>query len=114
MKKELTQQDSICYCGHNCLKCVTYRATKSGDDRLRERAQVFYKEEFGQEIPLEQFSCEGGRTDNVFVLCRDCPFRKCCKERGFHACCQCPEYPCRMLKDYEETYVNKSNQTEDE
>jgi hypothetical protein len=29
----------ICYCGHDCARCVTYRATVECDERLREQAQ---------------------------------------------------------------------------
>lgn len=106
------EEDSflLCYCGHDCSKCVTYIATKKNDDSLRKQAQRFYKEEFGLDMPLEEFNCEGGRTENVFVLCERCPFIKCCNEHGVSSCNNCPEYPCKEISEYQAKYVNKCNQ----
>ncbi len=99
-----------CYCGHDCAKCITYIATQRNDDSLRRQAQSFYKERFGLDIPLRKFNCEGGRSKNVFELCKGCPFVKCCKERRVNSCSECPEYPCKDISDYQAKYVNKCNQ----
>lgn len=99
-----------CYCGHDCARCVTYAATKTDDNNLREQSRSFYKESFGLDIPLEKFNCEGGRSDNVFELCRSCPFVKCCKEHCVNSCGECPDYPCNNITDYQAKYVNKRNQ----
>ena len=101
-----------CYCGHDCSKCVTYIATQTNNEDLRRQAQSFYKEIFGLDIPLEKFYCNGGRSKNVFELCKECPFKKCCIERGIDACSKCSEYPCKEILDYQEKYVNKCNQLE--
>ena len=101
-----------CYCGHDCSKCVTYIATQTNNDDLRRHAQSFYKESFGLDIPLEKFYCDGGRSKNVFELCKECPFKKCCIEHGIDACSKCSEYPCKDISDYQEKYVNKCNQLE--
>lgn len=101
-----------CYCGHDCARCNTYIATQRNDDKLRKQSQRFYKETFGLDIALEEFNCEGGRSDNRFGLCRDCPFVKCCKEHHAASCGECPEYPCKEIFDYQIKYVNKSNQKE--
>ena len=61
-----------CYCGHDCAKCITYIATQRNDDSLRRQAQSFYKERFGRDIPPQKFNCEGGRSKNVFELCKGC------------------------------------------
>ncbi len=53
---------------------------------------------------------QGGRSQNVFELCKECPFVKCCKERSVDFCSKCPEYPCKEISDYQEKYVNKCNQ----
>ena len=106
----VAKKECKCYCGHDCSRCVTYIATQNDDDTLREQSQSLYKEQFRKDIPLEKLNCWGGRTDNVFELCQDCPFRKCCIERNISSCNLCPEYPCAMLKDYQTKYVNKYNQ----
>ena len=98
-----------CCCGHDCARCVTYQATVRDDDALRARAQTFYRETFGRELPLEAFRCLGGRSEQVFVLCRECPWIQCCRKRGIAACEECGDYPCPELAAYREKYVNQSN-----
>lgn len=88
-----------CYCGHDCARCMTYRASIENNDELRKQSQKFYKEEFGKDILLEQIRCMGGRTDGVFHLC-------------INACSECPGYPCPPLADYINKYVNKCNQVD--
>ena len=85
-------------------------AKQPNDENLRRQSQSFYKERFGLDIPLEKFNCEGGRSQNVFELCKECPFVKCCKERSVDSCSKCPEYPCKKISDYKVKYVNKCNQ----
>ena len=99
-----------CYCGHDCARCITYIATLRNDDNLRRQSQSFYKERFGLDIPLEKFNCEGGRSQNVFELCKECPFVKCCKERSVDSCSEYSEYPCKEISNYQVKYVNKCNQ----
>ena len=99
-----------CYCCHDCARCITYIATQRKDDSLRRLSQRFYKEQFGLDIPLEKFNCNGGRSDKIFELCKECPFIKCCKHRNIDSCNECPEYPCKEISDYQAKYVNKCNQ----
>lgn len=103
-------KNESCYCGHDCAKCVTYVATQRNDGDLRKQSQRYYKGTFGVDLPLEKFNCEGGRANNVFELCKGCPFVKCCKDRGVDSCSKCPEYLCKGISEYQAKYVNKCNQ----
>lgn len=105
-------KNHICYCGHDCSRCLTYLATINNDDNLRKQSQKFYKDEFGINISLEDIHCLGGRSENVFYLCKECPWVKCCRDRGIEACSDCADYPCKALKEYQEKYVNKCDQIE--
>jgi hypothetical protein len=102
--------NNLCYCGHDCSRCLTYLATVNNDNALRAASAKFYKDEFNIDIPLEKFRCMGGRSNEIFVGCKDCPYMKCCKERGYDSCTECAVYPCEELKWYQEKYVNKVNQ----
>ena len=102
----------ICYCGHDCSRCLTYLATVKHDDVLRRESQEFYQQEFGIRLPLADFHCRGGRSNDLFKLCMGCPWRKCCLERGINACSECCDYPCELLAKYREKYVNQCNQIE--
>ena len=97
-------------CGHDCSRCVTYLATIKNDDALRKQSQQFYKTMFGLDIPLDEVNCLGCQSNNVFKLCKSCPFTKCVSERKIAECSECVEYPCKVLAEYQEKYVNKCNQ----
>ena len=100
----------ICCCGHDCSRCLTYLSTINNDENLRKQSQSFYKTEFAIDIPLKDIHCLGGRSEDVFCLCKECPFVKCCKEHNVERCIECSEYPCKTIKEYQEKYVNKCNQ----
>ncbi len=106
----MQDQTMLCFCGHDCARCITYLATIQNDDTLRKRAQQLYREEFGLEVPLYEIHCKGGRSEEVFFLCRDCPWVQCAKEKGLSACADCLQYPCAPLAQYQQKYVNKCNQ----
>lgn len=105
MKPEL-----LCFCGHDCARCVTRLATVRGDDALRKQSRRFYRETFGLDVPLADLHCLGGRSGAVMPLCRSCPFADCCRRRGIHRCADCPDSPCPALRDYTARYVNRCNQ----
>ncbi len=111
---EFSTESIICYCGHNCSKCVTYNATKKDDDNLKAQAKEFYQSSFGLIVPLDKIRCCGGKSDDIFELCIDCPFVKCCRSKGIDFCKSCDEYPCKMIAEYENKYVNKCNQIKEE
>ena len=100
----------FCFCGHDCSRCLTYLATVNNDDNLRRKSQQFYKDEFNLDIPLQKIHCLSGRSDDVFYLCKNCPWMKCAKEKGLSGCSECTEYPCKPLAEYQRKYVNKCNQ----
>lgn len=106
----MTDKDYIGCCGHDCSKCITHLATVQNDDTLRKQSQQFYKTMFGLDILLDEVNCLGCQSDNVFKLCKSCPFVKCASERKNAACSECIEYPCNALAEYQEKYVNKCNQ----
>lgn len=102
-----------CYCGHDCSRCITYLATIRQDEALRKESQRFYQEHFHRELPLAEISCLGGRSNQVMPLCRECPFARCCREKGLDSCSACP-VPCREYLQYRKKYVNGCLQIEEE
>ena len=100
----------LCCCGHDCTRCVTYRASIKGDAALKMRACEFYKSEMQTDIPADELVCCGGRSGRVMKLCSGCPFVRCCRDKGLSHCEDCEEFPCPTLEWYRDTYVNKCNQ----
>nr|MBQ4317671.1 phosphotransferase [Clostridia bacterium] len=105
-----TENYGSCFCGHDCTRCVIYRAAVSGDEELSERADAFIKTELKRDIPICEQKCLGGRSDDVMRLCAECPFAACCRKRGIMRCEDCAEFPCDSVKEYREKYVNKCGQ----
>lgn len=100
----------FCFCGHDCSRCVTYLATVNNDDNLRLHSQEFYRDFMKREIPLCDINCHGGKSNDALCVCNDCPFMKCCKEKGIAACSECANQ-CSMFLEYGKKFVNKYNQT---
>ena len=109
-EKTVMDQNGICFCGHDCSRCITYLATVNRDESLRKRAQKFYRDTFGINLALQDIHCLGGRSQQLFSLCGGCPWAKCCRERGIGACSDCKEYPCQKLSEYQKRFVNRCNQ----
>lgn len=99
-----------CYCGHDCARCLVYLSSH-GEPECRDKAVKFYAEEFGLKVSPDEVHCEGGRAGDelVFRLCRGCPFRNCCHEKGINFCGEC-DSKCKDFVDYRERYVNKVGQ----
>ena len=109
------ESELIAYCGIYCRLCDYYtgRIRDSVKDLLEivkshselklfaDTAKAFDFENFvkGLEwLSNETSPCIGG--------CRggggwgDCPFRKCCIEKGLKFCFECEDFPCDMVKQY--------------
>lgn len=97
----------VCYCGVDCARCRTFRATIDNDDEARKTVKAFY-EEIGCKIEIKDLNCFGCRSDETMSACADCPYMKCGKEKGLQRCDECKEYPCESLRSYIETYVKPS------
>ncbi len=59
------------------------------------------KERYGIIYGLEEITdCDGCRTEGgrLFSGSRNCPVRKCAREKGLENCALCPEYGCEKLE----------------
>ncbi|MDR2686870.1 MAG: DUF3795 domain-containing protein [Oscillospiraceae bacterium] len=97
----------ISWCGIDCTRCQTFRATDSADDELRGEIQKYYKE-IGIDIAIRDLSCRGCRSDETMPACAGCPYKKCGKAKGLARCAECGEYPCESLRWYTENYIKPS------
>lgn len=80
------------YCGLFCGACELFLATRENDlDRIsRENA-----------IPVKLLNCMGCRSNIVSLYCRNCSIKKCCIEKGISVCVECYEFPCSVLRAFE-------------
>ena len=94
----------ICWCGIDCTRCRTFRATLNDDDEMRKIIKKYYQE-IGIDMDIKDLYCLGCRSDEIMSACAGCPYMKCGKEKGLKRCDECNEYPCESLQWYTEKYI---------
>ena len=97
----------VCWCGIDCSRCRTFRATINNDDEMRKTVKGYY-EEIGYNVEIKDLNCLGCRSDEMMPGCAGCPYMKCGKEKGLRRCDECGDYPCESLSWYMENYIKPS------
>ena len=83
------------YCGLFCGACEMFLSTKNI------RLSVLSKKE---DIPETLLMCEGCKSKITSIYCRNCSIKKCCMQKGISICAECDEFPCSVLKAFENDY----------
>jgi hypothetical protein len=78
-------------CGLFCGACDVYLANLGGT--VQELAK-----EWGR--PPEDLMCLGCLSPETAIYCRNCGIRDCAVAKKFVSCADCPEMPCKLLKDF--------------
>jgi hypothetical protein len=83
-------------CGLYCGACYHHHAALPEGQHLLEEAAR-------QGRTLEGFSCQGCRSDVLYVHpgCARCQIRACSDERGIEHCGLCHEFPCNRLRAFQ-------------
>jgi hypothetical protein len=92
---------SLGICGLYCGTCPKYLAYQEQDkSELNKMSET-------DKVPVEDIRCDGCLSDHVYPTCRDCRhgFRRCAEEKKVTWCFQCPEFPCKRLKDFSKIHV---------
>lgn len=88
--------NKIAYCGLYCGACSNYLATINNNlENLSNQTK----------IPKELLACEGCRSNIVNLYCKICKIKKCCSRKGIISCNQCDEFPCSVLKAFDDDKV---------
>ncbi len=89
----------LAYCGVDCAACEVFQATANGDRERQARCAAEWTpvaiQHWGMaELKAEDMVCRGCRNDTgpLFLGCRKCPIRACCREHGFRTCAECREW----------------------
>jgi len=109
------ERELVAYCGIYCRLCdyFTGRIRNSARNLLeiaRKHSELKLFADASKAFDFENFvkglewiskeispcvgSCRGGGG------WEDCPFRKCCGEKGLRFCYECSEFPCDVLEKY--------------
>ena len=97
----------IAYCGLDCEECPVLVATRTNDDRLREKTardwEKNYAEYIGKDhLESSEMNCEGCRSESLrFAGCAHCPIRACAVAKSFEGCWACDSYEaCGMIQGF--------------
>lgn len=98
------------YCGLDCGQCAVFIATTTRDDALRRRTAREWSARYGdylaeqlgrREFTVDEISCDGCRSSNLFIGCSICAIRACAIGRGLDSCADCAGYSaCRVLNAF--------------
>lgn len=97
----------IAYCGLDCQSCPIYLVTREQDKKKQKekRKEIvrLIKKHYVLEFKLEDITdCDGCMADTgrLFRACKDCPIRKCARQRKLESCAYCEEYICDTLEEF--------------
>ena len=90
----------IAYCGIDCSKCKSYLATQSGDPEELAKVATRLEKIYRTEVKPEYVICDGCRADKrqSYFCSEKCKMKKCCIERTYESCIECPVFPCKELE----------------
>jgi len=97
IKKEL-----LAPCGLYCGVCAIYMAHKDNNVKFKEaiaRSNV-YKAFVNTIDDVKCSGCQSEDINEIFGYCRKCKIRDCVQEKGFEACHECKDVPCKWLKKF--------------
>lgn len=81
-------------CGLYCEACSWFISTNEDPERLKKLAAQ-------QNWLVEDSKCYGCRSGKRLPYCGKCRMSACAAERGIDFCCECEEYPCDDLKQFQ-------------
>ena len=101
-KGEEKMEKMIARCGIVCSECGAFIATKTGDEKLREKTAKEWSAMFKADIKPEDVYCDGCTQNEgyLFSHCHECEIRKCCDEKKLENCAHCDEFICDKLEGF--------------
>ena len=86
-------------CGVMCSGCGAYMAASKGTAYQQEVADA-WRRIYHMNEEAASIDCGGcsGPDERVFHTCVRCTARRCCIDKGFTSCAECPEDSCALLE----------------
>ncbi len=93
--------DMIAYCGLDCTQCRAYKATMTGDMKLKNKIAEDWSAQGKTKFKTEDVDCLGCKSEKISGFCRVlCQVRPCAQARQIRTCAHCDEYQCEKLKEF--------------
>ena len=92
----MSDKNLVAVCGLYCGSCGIYLATQENNkEKLLKYALVLNQS-------LNETLCDGCRAARKSAHCsRMCSFFTCIQNKGIEFCGACPEFPCKVLTDFQ-------------
>ena len=86
-------------CGVLCSECPAYHAETKGIEHQR-RTALAWRRIYGLSETVKRITCSGclGPDAELFHTSRNCQARRCCRDKGFGSCAECPKESCADLE----------------
>ena len=94
------EDEMISPCGMDCGECPIFKAANDSD--FAEALAEGWRKTTHPNAEAGWFKCQGCHGDDALVWGEDCAMRNCClKERKLANCSFCPDFPCKLITDFE-------------
>ncbi len=117
-----TSRDYLCYCGLNCRLCTIVTTIPQDATRLYETLVKSGVNQYGEEMyeGFKEFWAVLQKMSQLAETCSlcqgdcgdpDCKICFCAREKGVEVCALCDEYPCDLIREFDEKYrhITKNN-----
>ena len=86
-------------CGVLCSECPAYDGVAKGIEHRRRTVEA-WRRIYGLSETERRISCGGclGPDAELFHTSRNCRARRCCRDKGFGSCAECPKESCQDLE----------------
>lgn len=81
-------------CGLFCPSCTIFIATHEDPARLKRLAD-------DEEENLDEYRCEGCRSERRIGACKTCKILECASIRDISFCGECSDYPCKVIDEFQ-------------
>jgi hypothetical protein len=81
-------------CGLNCAECPAFVASLTGDEALKEKTAIQWKEMFGFDAGPQGVNCHGCHTGCGAQIghCAECEIRACAYGKSLKTCAECADF----------------------
>lgn len=99
--------EQLSYCGVDCEACGVFKVTVHGDEEALQGVLKLWERTAQTHWGMEKLDpailrCTGCRVEggDIFRGCRDCPIRRCSRDKGLTSCGFCPDWrECTFLAE---------------
>ncbi|UCC19790.1 MAG: DUF3795 domain-containing protein [Promethearchaeota archaeon] len=87
-------------CGLYCGVCAIHIADRDKNVKFKKILVDVYKPISKTPEDIKCSGCMSENQEEIFGYCKTCPIRDCVIGKGFNACYQCNDFPCKFIERF--------------